>query len=88
MVHERSHRRGFYRLRGITERHAIISAGNDAPELHSASGIHPAIYVLVTNRFATYRELKSIYTIDEVLDMYEMAMTMLYNKFVLTENKH
>lgn len=45
------------------------------------------IYVLVTNRYATYRELKYEYTINEALDLYEIALVNIYNKYVLTENR-
>lgn len=44
------------------------------------------MYMLVTQRFATYYELCYKYTIEEVLDLYEICMVSLYNKSILTEN--
>ena len=46
------------------------------------------MYVIETNKLATYYELCHVYTIWEVLDLYDIAMTTNYNKHVLLENKH
>jgi hypothetical protein len=43
--------------------------------------------MLVTNRYATYRELKYDYTIDDMLRLYEICMVNLYNRSDLIENK-
>lgn len=48
---------------------------------------HHVLYVLVTNRFATYYELVHKYNIWEVIDLYDICMTSLYNRYVLLENK-
>lgn len=44
------------------------------------------IYVLVTNRLATYYELAHKYDIWEVIALYDICMTSLYNKQVMLEN--
>ena len=38
------------------------------------------VYVLITNKYATLYELKYKYTIEEVIDMYEMCMCNISNK--------
>lgn len=42
--------------------------------------MHSIVYALITNRFATLKEIRDDYSIEEVLDMYEACMVNLYNK--------
>ena len=86
MVYVERDSTGFSRLRRINEENEIYSASN-GPALHTAKGVNPVVYVLVTNRAATLYELKHTYTIWDVLDLYEITMTNLYNRYVLLENK-
>ena len=86
MVFGKRHRTGFYRIRRIDEHNLICSADSDV-QLHHAD-VHHVVYVIVTNKLATYYELCHVYTIWEVLDLYDIAMTTNYNKHVLLENKH
>ena len=87
MVYREYPVRGFSRIRRITDEHAVYSAGNDLPNLHVVSGVNPIVYVLVTNRLATLDEIARRYSIWEVLDLYEIAMVNLYNRYVIAENK-
>lgn len=50
--------------------------------------IHPIIYALIINKFATYYELKYKYDIYEILDLYEVCMVSLYNKNLTLSNKN
>ncbi len=77
---------GFSRIRRINDENEIYSAEINDLLLHRVN-IHPVIYVLVTNKYATYYEMRTKYTIWEVLDRYEIAMVNLYNRYVITENK-
>ena len=43
-------------------------------------------YILITNKMATYKELKYDLDIDDVIKMYEICMVNLYNKNVMYEN--
>ena len=43
--------------------------------------------MLITNKFATYNELKNMLDIDDVLNLYEVAMVTLYNKQIILDNK-
>ena len=38
------------------------------------------IYVLITNHYATLKEIRDEYSIEEVLDLYEICLFNLYNK--------
>ena len=49
-------------------------------ELATTERTSGVIYVLLTNHYATLKELRDDYSIDEVLDMYEACMVCLYNK--------
>ena len=85
MVRQERYRAGFSRIRRINEENYIYSADLDEYNLHQAS-VHPVVYVLVTNKYATMYELREKYRIEDVLDLYEIAMVNLYNKYVITEN--
>lgn len=45
------------------------------------------VYVLITNKYATLYELKYKYTIEEVIDMYEMCMCNISNKISSLEER-
>ena len=49
-------------------------------DLLSTSRLHPIIHVLISNKYATYKEIRDEYTIDEVLDLYESCLVYMYNK--------
>lgn len=44
------------------------------------------MYALVSNKYATLSEIRDAYTIEEVLDMYEIYMVNAYNKYSLTKS--
>lgn len=46
----------------------------------NVSRVHPIIYLLVTNHYATYKEIRDDYDVWEVLDLYEMCIVNIYNK--------
>lgn len=41
---------------------------------------HYVVYVLITNKLATYKELRDEYNIDEVIALYEICLTQIHNK--------
>ena len=41
------------------------------------------IYTLITNKYATYKEIRDDYTIEEVLALYECCLINNYNKNIL-----
>ena len=86
LVHDERDRSGFSRIRRINDENAIYSAETEQVNLHAAR-LHPVLYVLITNHLATYYELKYKYTIWEVLDLYEVEMVNLYNRYMILENK-
>lgn len=45
------------------------------------------VYIIVTNKLATYYEIIHNYTIWEVVDLYDIAMTTLYNRQISIEQK-
>lgn len=38
------------------------------------------IYTLISNNYATLKEIRDDYSIEEVLDLYEICLVKLYNK--------
>jgi hypothetical protein len=46
----------------------------------------PIIYLLVTEGYATLKELRDDYTIEEMLDMYEMCCVHQRNKVMAIES--
>ena len=50
--------------------------------MHYPERVHPLIVLLITEKYATYKELKETYDIFEFLDLLEIAMTEQYNKSV------
>ena len=50
--------------------------------------VHPIIYLLITNKLTTYQELKYNYTVEDMLDLYEICMVNLHNKFLIMNNKN
>ena len=43
------------------------------------------IYTLITNNYATLKEIRDDYTFDEVLDLYEVCLVNIYNKNQIKE---
>ena len=41
--------------------------------------------MLIINKYATYKELRDDYNIDEVLDLYELCLVQLHNKNAIIE---
>lgn len=38
------------------------------------------IYTLISNNYATLKEIRDDYSIEEILDLYEICLVKLYNK--------
>lgn len=47
--------------------------------------LHPIVYVLIVNNYATLREIKEFYEIEDVLDLYEAYRVSIYNKSIATD---
>ena len=76
----------FYRIQRINDKHHIYSSGKNIEGLHYAELVSNVEYILITNKMATYKELKYDLDIDDVIKMYEICMVNLYNKNVMYEN--
>jgi hypothetical protein len=48
--------------------------------------INSLVYVLVSNKYATLRELRDEYNIKEALDLYEICMVSSYNRAISMED--
>jgi len=46
------------------------------------------IYQLVANKYATLKELKEDYDVEDTLDLYETFMVNLYNKHQVMRSKN
>lgn len=53
--------------------------------MNSPKRVHYIIYILITNNLATYRDILEYYSIYDVLDLYEICLTSIYNKAQLTK---
>ena len=54
----------------------------------SVQRVDPLIYTLITNKYATLKEIRDDYSIEEVLDLYEICLTQIYNKYQMQEELH
>lgn len=49
-------------------------------QLSQSKLMHPVVYTIVVNRYATLKELTYDYTIEEALALYEACLVNMYNK--------
>ena len=63
------------------------SSGFDTSSLTYAKRSNYIIYTLVSNKYATLKELRDDYTIEEVNDLYEMCMVNMHNRQMLLEER-
>ena len=73
----------FSQIQQINAKYVI----NDIKDVGFASTerIHPIIYVVITNKYATYKEIRDDYSVEEFLDLYELCIINLYNKTIMEE---
>ena len=76
--------KGFSEIQRISKEYSLSSAGEISYK-NMTREVHPIIYVLITNKYATYTDIKYNLTIEEVLDLYEMCMCNQYNKNTVLE---
>ena len=76
----------FSEIQRIDLEYSSSSTGNSSYK-YPRRKIHPVIYVLITNKYATLYELKHKYTIEEVIDMYEICMCNISNKIMSIEER-
>lgn len=50
-------------------------------DLTTPKRLDPIIYVLITNKYATLKEIRDEYSFEEVLDLYEACLSNMYNKY-------
>ena len=74
----------FSKIQRINAEHFTSSSGD--LKLHHTKGVHPIIYLIITNKLATYKELKYDLDIDDMIALYEIAMVSLYNKQIIIDN--
>lgn len=55
--------------------------------MHYTERVSYVVYILVTNKMATYKELKYDLDIDDALNLYEICMVNLYNRNVMFEDR-
>lgn len=53
--------------------------------MHAPKNVNEMAYLLVTNKYATYKELTHEYDLKEFIELYEICMVNLYNKALMTE---
>lgn len=44
-------------------------------------------YILVSQRYATYKEIRDDYDVFEILNLYEIALVSIYNKYQALQRK-
>lgn len=77
--------KGFSIIEDIRRRTDLSSSDNNYEELLNTDRMDSIIYILITNRYATYKELRDDYSLEEVIDLYECCMVNLYNKALIME---
>ena len=77
----------FYEIQRINDETYVESSGFDTNELVKVKRTNYIIYTLISNKYATLKELRDDYTIEEVLDLYEICMTNMYNKQMLLDER-
>lgn len=83
----RRHQASFSEIQRIDNETYAESSGIDLSELCYARRTNGIIYALVSNRYATLKELRDDYSIDEVLDLYEICMTNMHNRQALLNGR-
>ena len=78
---------GFSEIQRINDEHHIYSSGdNKVGDFHHAKRVSYIIYILVTNRYCTYKELKDELDIEDTLSLYELCLVNLYNRYIMLDN--
>ena len=49
--------------------------------------LHPLIYMLIVNKYATLKEIKEDYDVYDILDLYEVCAVNLYNKHEIQKER-
>lgn len=81
MVHGRGCLPGFYEIQRINENVGFAGrASNKSYKSCKRPNMNPVIYMLITQHYATYKELRDDYDVNEMLDMYEACCINMYNK--------
>jgi len=77
--------KSFSEIQRIGQEYSLDSLDKNISLKATRRKIHPIIYILITNHYATLYEIKELMDIDEVLDLYEMCMCNQYNKQIVME---
>ena len=71
----------FYEIQRIDRENAVsLDKPDSTGDYHHVKRVHPAIYAIVTNKLATYMEMKYNCTVEDFLDLYEICLVNLHNK--------
>lgn len=76
-------KRGFSEVQRIEFENRIDEVGLNNVQTNLPKRMHPIIYMLITNKYATYKELRDEYNVYETLTLYESCMISNYNKHVI-----
>ena len=71
---------GFSQIQRIESRTRVSNL--DDSDLLDVEYSYPLVYVLVSNKYATLKELKE-YSVEETLQLYEICMVNLYNSWMV-----
>lgn len=52
--------------------------------ISSCNTLDPIIYTIISNKYATLKEIRDDYSIDEVISLYEACLVNVYNKHQVT----
>lgn len=73
-------KRSFSEIQRIEIENRVSIVGIKNFNTNVTKRLHPLLYMLIVNKYATLKELKEDYDIYEVLDLYEVCAVNLYNK--------
>ena len=74
---------GFYEVQRLEAEYSISVGQNEDYEFTKRT--HPIIYTIIVNNLATLADIRDKYSIEEVLDLYEICLVNAYNKFKSSE---
>lgn len=61
----------------------FVGSNDKGGLLSSTKRVHESIYLLVSNNYASYYDLKYNYDIDDFINLYEICIVNLYNKTMM-----
>ena len=83
MVSFKCHQKGFYEIRRIESENHIDS--KDYVGLTLTRRLPSFIYMIISSKLATLKELRDDYDMWEAIDLYEICLVSSHNRYIMTK---